>query len=242
ADLRTAGLVVEVPDDRGHPEPAGDARPLTLAPSYAVLCAAQAAVVLVPARANGRLGWAGVVLPAAALAAGIGILRAVAGGPHALALVAAVATPALAAASPRRAPAAVALWLLAWLGTGLLRELAATAVIALAAATVAELAARLAPRRALAVGLVVLAALDVVLVWGTQQVEPASQALQCRRTSASRIARTSRLRKRTFVPCCLTSSRTTPTTPRALRLRRTRTGTGPTRPAPARTATPATPA
>jgi len=134
-------------------------------------------VVLVPARANGRLGWAGVVLPAAALAAGIGILRAVAGGPHALALVAAVATPALAAASPRRAPAAVALWLLAWLGTGLLRELAATAVIALAAATVAELAARLAPRRALAVGLVVLAALDVVLVWGTQQVEPASQAL-----------------------------------------------------------------
>ena len=43
--------------------------------------------------------------------------------------------------------------------------------------TLAEVAAALAPRRSLAVGLVALAALDVVLVWGTRQVGPATTAL-----------------------------------------------------------------
>jgi hypothetical protein len=145
-----------------------------------VLCAAQAATVLLPRRRlrrRGRLGWLGVVLPAAALAIGVVVLRAVSGGPHALALLGAVATPALAAAGPGRAPVAAGLWLVAWLGHGLLAQGAAVALVALAAATIAELCAALAPEWSLVVGLVVLVVLDVVLVWGTPQVEPASTAL-----------------------------------------------------------------
>jgi hypothetical protein len=145
-----------------------------------VLCAVQAAIVLVPRRrglVRGRLGWLGAVAPAAALAAGVAVLRLASGGPDALALLAAIASPALAAAAPRRAPLAVALWLAAWLGHGLVAQGAAVLVIALAAVTIAELAASVAPRAALAAGLVVLAIVDVVLVWGTPQVEPASTAL-----------------------------------------------------------------
>jgi hypothetical protein len=137
----------------------------------------QAAVVLVPRRHAGRFGWIGALLPALALAVGVLVLRVFTGGPDALALLAAVATPALAAASPRRAPFAVALWLVAWLAHGLVAQLAAVGVIALAAATIAEIASALAPRRSLAVGLVALAILDVILVWGTPQVEPATTAL-----------------------------------------------------------------
>ncbi len=139
----------------------------------------QAAIVLVPRKATkrGRFGWLGVALPAVALAVGVVVLRVLAGGPHALALLAAIATPALAAASPRRAPLAVALWLVAWLAHGLLAQGCAVALIALAAVTIAELAALAAPAWSLAAGLVVLAVVDVVLVWGTPQVGPASQAL-----------------------------------------------------------------
>ena len=69
------------------------------------------------------------------------------------------------------------LWLVAWLGHGLLAQGCAVALIALAAVTIAELAAAVAPAWSLAAGLVVLAVVDVVLVWGTPQVGPASQAL-----------------------------------------------------------------
>src|SRR5438128_2735266 len=118
----------------------------------------QAATVLLPRRAlaRGRHGWIGVALPAVALGVGILVLRVAGGGPHALALVGAVATPALAAMRPRRAPAAAVLWVVAWLAHGLVGQAAAVAVIALAAATVAELAAAIAPAWSLAVGLVVL--------------------------------------------------------------------------------------
>jgi hypothetical protein len=139
----------------------------------------QAATVLLPRKATtrARLGWVGVALPAIALAIGVVVLRVLAGGPHALALVAAVATPALAAANRRRAPVAIVLWLVAWLGHGLLAQGCVIVLIALAAVTIAEIAAAVAPARSLAVGLVVLAVVDVVLVWGTPQVGPASQAL-----------------------------------------------------------------
>jgi hypothetical protein len=139
----------------------------------------QAAVVLLPRRVgrpHGR-GWIGVALPAAALAIGIVVLRAVSGGPHALALLAALATPALAAARPTRAPATVVLWLVAWRADGLVAQGAAVALVALAAVTVAELAGTFAPKWSLSVGLVALAILDVVLVWGTPQVGPATTAL-----------------------------------------------------------------
>jgi hypothetical protein len=176
--------VDEVQDDDEHPGPAGNARslragPLSLAPSYAVLCAVQAAVVLVPRRVSrqGRFGILWLAAPALALGAGIALLRIVSGGPHALALVAAVATPVLAAARPRRAPVALALWLLAWLTHGLIAQGASIALIALAAVSIAELAAAVAPAWSLAAGLVVLAALDVALVFGTSQVGPATTAL-----------------------------------------------------------------
>lgn len=136
--------------------------------------------MLLPRRSleTGRFGWLGVAAPALALGAGIVILRAVSGGPHALALVGAVATPALAAARWQRAPFAVGLWLVAWLANGLLAQAAAVVLIALAAATIAEAAAAVAPGWSLTAGLVVLCAVDVVLVWGTPQVGPASTALQ----------------------------------------------------------------
>jgi hypothetical protein len=141
-----------------------------------VLCAAQAVTVLLP-RARARREHASLLwtlVPALALALGVAILRVFAGGPHALALLAAIATPALALA---RSPLAVALWLVAWLADGMVAQLASVALIALASAAIAELAARVVSPRLLLVGLVLLAALDVVLVWGTPQVEPATNAL-----------------------------------------------------------------
>jgi hypothetical protein len=169
-----------VADDRGDPQPARGTRALlSFAPSYAVLCAAQAAIVLAarPPTTRGRRGLAGVALPAAALGIAVAIIRAVAGGPHALALLGAVATPVLAAAGRIRLPVAGALWAIAWLTHGLISQAASVALIALAAVALAQLLARVAPESSIAAGLVVLAVVDVVLVWGTPQVQPASTAL-----------------------------------------------------------------
>jgi hypothetical protein len=145
-----------------------------------VLCAVQAALVLAPRRRGVRRtrgAWLVAIVPAAALAAGVVILRLASGGPRALALLAAIAAPALAAANVWRAPIAVALWLVAWLAHGLVAQGAAVALIALAAVTIAELVSTIAPPWTVALGLVVLTILDVMLVWGTPQVEPASTAL-----------------------------------------------------------------
>jgi hypothetical protein len=170
---------VEVADAGGHPRLARSARPLTLAPSYAVLCAVQALTVLAarPPRTRGRAGIAGVLVPAALLGAGVAIVRAVAGGPHALALAGAVGAPLLAAAGRRRLPLAVALWLVAWLAHGLVAQGAGVALIALAAITIAQLVARFAPDWSIAAGLVAVAVVEVVFVWGTRQVQPATTAL-----------------------------------------------------------------
>ena len=144
-----------------------------------MLCAVQAAVVLAPRRTHrrGRLGWVWLVAPALALGAGIAVLRIVSGGPHTLALVAAVAAPMLAALRPRRAPVVLALWLLAWLAHGLVAQGASVVLIAIAAISIAELAAMVAPAWSLAAGLVLLAAVDVALVWGASEVGPATTAL-----------------------------------------------------------------
>lgn len=133
--------------------------------------------MLLPRRSTGRYGWLGIAVPAIALGIGVLILNVVAAGPRAIALLAIVATPVLAAARPRRAPVALALWLVAWLAHGLLAQGAAVALIALAAVTVAEIASMLAPSWSLAIGLVVLAAVDIALVWGTRDVQPATTAL-----------------------------------------------------------------
>jgi hypothetical protein len=137
----------------------------------------QAATVLgarPPAR-RGHAGLAGVVVPAAALGLGVGLLRS--GGAHAVAYAGAVGTPLLAAAGRWKLPLAAALWLVAWRADGLVAQAASVALIALAAITVARVVARVAPDWSIAVGLVVIAAVDVVLVWGTRQVQPATAAL-----------------------------------------------------------------
>src|ERR1700759_4852406 len=105
-----ARRVVEVRHARGHPEPAGGSRPsgsgrlgnltLSLVPSYAALCIAQAATVAAPARqarARGR-SWFWLAVPAALLGAGVLIINVVPQGPHWLARLATFGTPVLAAA------------------------------------------------------------------------------------------------------------------------------------------------
>ena len=143
-----------------------------------MLCAVQAAVVLAarPPRARARNDAAlGLLLPAAALGAGVAALRL--GGAHALAWAGAVGTPLLAAAGRWRLPVAAGLWLVAWRADGLTAQTASVALVALAAVTLARLVARVAPAWSIAAGLVVVAAVDVVLVWGTHQVQPATTAL-----------------------------------------------------------------
>ena len=92
-----AGFVVEVRDARGHPEPARGAGPLgrrpgreltlSFVPSYAVLCAVQAATVAAPARQARPFGrsWVWLAVPAVLLGGGVLIIDTVPQGPHALA-------------------------------------------------------------------------------------------------------------------------------------------------------------
>jgi hypothetical protein len=139
----------------------------------------QAAIVLAsrPPVRRGRAGLAGIAIPAVLLIVGVVLIRGVGAGPHALAYLGAVATPLLAGAGRWRLPLAAALWVVAWRTDGLVAQAASVALIALAAITVARLIARVAPAWSIAAGLVVVAIVDVVLVWGTRQVEPATTAL-----------------------------------------------------------------
>jgi hypothetical protein len=149
----------------------------------------QAATAAAPSRLapeKGR-GAVGLLVPAALLAAGVAILDLLPQGPHALALLATFGTPALAAAggflsrNPRWwlwPPVAAALWLAAWLAHGLVREAAGVALIAAACIAAASAAAAVAPAWSIRAGLVALAILDVVLVWGTTGVSQATNALE----------------------------------------------------------------
>jgi hypothetical protein len=141
------------------------------------LCLVQAAIVVGarPPAHRGRASLAGIVLPATALGAGIALLRN--GGAHALAYAGLIGTPLLAAAGRWRLPLAAGLWLVAWRADGLVAQAASVAVVALAAITVARVVAKVAPDWSIAAGLVVIAVVDVVLVWGTRQVQPATAAL-----------------------------------------------------------------
>jgi hypothetical protein len=126
-------------------------------------------------------------VPAALLAAGVAIVDLVPQGPHALALLATFGTPALAAAggifrgSARWwlwPPVSAGLWIAAWLASGLVQDAAGLALIALACLAAASAAAVVAPAWSIRAGLVGLAVLDVVLVWGTSGVREATNALQ----------------------------------------------------------------
>jgi hypothetical protein len=144
--------------------------------------------VAAPARqATGRsFGWVWVLVPAGLLAAGVLILDFVSGGPRALALVATFGTPVLAAAGGVLAgrqrwwlwpPLAAGMWVTAWLAHGLARDAAGLVLVALACIAAASAAGRVAPAASIRFGLIALAALDIVLVWGTSGVKNASNAL-----------------------------------------------------------------
>jgi hypothetical protein len=75
-------------------------------------------------------------------------------------------------------PVAVGLWFVAWLASGLVQDAAGTALIALACLAAASAVAMVAPAWSIRAGLVGLAALDVVLVWGTPTVQNATTTLE----------------------------------------------------------------
>jgi hypothetical protein len=148
----------------------------------------QAATVAAPARLARPVGrsWLWLVVPAALLGAGVLIINTVPEGPQALARLATFGTPALAATygffrGSRLwwvwPPVAVGLWFAAWLANGLWQNAAGLALIALACLAAASAIAIVAPAWSIRAGLVCLAALDIVLVWGTPSVERASNTL-----------------------------------------------------------------
>jgi hypothetical protein len=126
-------------------------------------------------------------VPAVLLGAGVLIINVVPQGPHWLARLATFGTPVLAATGGffkgsrwwwLWPPAALGLWLVAWLAGGLLQDVAGVTLIAGACLAAASAIAMVAPAWSIRAGLVVLAALDVILVWGTPSVENATNTLE----------------------------------------------------------------
>jgi hypothetical protein len=162
---------------------------LDFVPSYATLCTVQGLLVLAPSEPFrlARSSALGLLLPAAMLGLGVGLVNAFSAGADALTTLAAVATPLLAAFCARirgwpfpwlAAPAVAGLYVYAWRGADSLgRDAAHVVLIGLACLTGAALLASVAPRWALAAGLVLLVVLDIVLVWGDRQVAPTTVAL-----------------------------------------------------------------
>ena len=159
-----------------------------LVPSYGLLVAVQAALVLVPGRPR-RLASSralGLVIPAAAMAVGVALASST-GGADFLTALAAVVTPILAAGAgwargwPRPwlpALAVPGVYAVAWLTPdSYAGQVAGVALICGACLAVTGVIAALAPRSWLVVGLVLLVVLDCVLVWGDRSVGPAMNTL-----------------------------------------------------------------
>ena len=163
---------------------------LPLISSYAVLCAVQGVAVLVawPHRL-----WHvkvkpvfGLLGPVAALVVGVVVIRGVDSGAaffaHGAWLAALCGAAAALFGLRWRAwwvgpPVAVGAFLLAWLGSGRTADAAGLLLIVGACAFVAAVLRAAAPARVLAVGLLVLVAIDAILVLGLDVVRPASEAL-----------------------------------------------------------------
>jgi hypothetical protein len=159
-----------------------------LAPSYAVLCVVQALLVLVPRRTGVRyrIPAAGILVPTIAFGIGLATVRGLSEGSTGLAWLATVATPILAALSGRllglRRPWATVvlaggLYSLNWQVTSPAGEAAGVVLIGMACLTLAAALSAVTPRTSIEVGLVVLAIVDVILVWGTPEVTTATTTL-----------------------------------------------------------------
>jgi hypothetical protein len=162
-----------------------------LFPWYAALCAAQGLLVAAPAvgretsRRNAVLGLAG---PAVALVIGVGLVRVLGGsGASFEAWLGTIATPILAAmlgfTARWRLPGVVAvaaavLYVVAWQASGHVAQAAGAILIGGACLAIAGIVGPITPARYLAMGLVLLVALDIYLVWGNRQVESTTIALQ----------------------------------------------------------------
>ena len=161
-----------------------------LVPWYASLCAAQGALVAAPSggrRSGRRHALLGLAAPAAAMAVGVGAIRLFSSGADVLTWLGTIGTPIAAAALGWAArwrlplltvPVAAVLYAVAWQGSGRVAETAGMLLIGGACLAIAALVAPLVPARHLAIGLVLLVALDTYLVWGYRQVEPVTVALQ----------------------------------------------------------------
>lgn len=161
-----------------------------LQPSYALLCGIQGALVMTPSRRRPVISQRalGLAVPAAAMLVGVGAIQLLSNGAQWLAWLAAIATPLLAAAAGWSlnwpgplgmvaAIAAVPLYVIAWQARGDAGELARALLVAGACLTLAAWLAAVADADSLAVGLVILVAIDAYLVWGAHQVAPAASAL-----------------------------------------------------------------
>jgi len=156
--------------------------------AFAALCVLQGVLVAAPWRRSPQISRSrlvGVALPIAVFGIGLAAARGAHWSTRLVADLATFATPVLAAATGwvwgwRRpwlfAAAAPAAWVVAWRADGLAADACAVALIAGACLTLAAAVAALTPRWTLALGLVVLACVDAVLVF-SDQVRPATEAL-----------------------------------------------------------------
>ena len=163
---------------------------MPISSSYAVLCAVQGIVVAV---AWPRRLWTvkvrpaiGLLVPVAALVAGVLIIRGIDNGATFFASIAWLAALLGAALAPLALrwpawwvgfPVSVATFVVAWRVDGRVANAAGLLLISGACIVGAAALRAATPARALAVGLVVLVAIDAVLVLGLDSVRPASEAL-----------------------------------------------------------------
>lgn len=144
--------------------------------TFAVLCVFQGILVALGWRRRWQLGASkliGVVLPVGALAIGLAATRQSGWSTTALATIATLGAPlaAMAASAALGYQPSIAIvltpiaFVIAWRMDGLVSDAASVAIIGAACLSIATLIAAAAPQRAIAIGLVVLAIVDAVLVF-----------------------------------------------------------------------------
>jgi hypothetical protein len=165
--------------------------PVFLIPWYLSLCVAQGVLVLIPSvgrEGDRRQALLGVAGPAMAMVVGVGIVGLLgAAGASFLTWLGTTVAPVLAGALGWIArwrlpyptvPAAAALYVVAWQSDGRAGQLAGAILIGGACLAIAGIVGPITPPGYLAVGLILLVALDTYLVFSTTQVATTTQALQ----------------------------------------------------------------